>query len=94
MWIRSQDLKMLKDCKEIYIRECKGSTYIIGDCIELGKYSTEEKAMEILNEIESILMNMNTLYLARQGYRDISRTDYIEQINVYQMPREIASNSK
>ena len=54
MWIRSQDLYTLIKCKRLSIRQCGGENYcVIGDeCVVLGEYSTEEKALNVLDEIQ------------------------------------------
>ena len=54
MWIRSQDLYTLIKCKRLSIRQCGGENYcVIGDeCVVLGEYSTEEKAMSVLDELQ------------------------------------------
>ena len=54
MWIRSQDLYTLIKCERLSIRQCGGENYcVIGDeCVVLGEYSTEEKALKVLDEIQ------------------------------------------
>lgn len=60
MWVRSQDRKSLINCNEFYIValfkigyaiNCKTSTIVC----ELGNYSTQEKAMKVLNMIEDCI---------------------------------------
>lgn len=47
MWIRSQDRKILTKIDDLDI---DGANQIWGDCCLLGKYSSEEKALEVLDE--------------------------------------------
>ena len=59
MWIKSQNKKILVDTNKIYI-ECDSiynhKTYFIkGDCI-LGEYSTKEKAIKVMDMIQSQLI--------------------------------------
>ncbi len=52
MWIRSQDRKILTKIDDLAI---DGANQIWGDCCLLGKYSSEEKALMVLDKIESYL---------------------------------------
>ncbi len=54
MWIRSQDLYTLIKCERLSVRQCITRKHcIIGDeCIVLGEYSTEEKALKVLDQIQ------------------------------------------
>lgn len=55
MWIRSQDKKVLKNCEEFYVSvPLKEGNYEIesGDTF-LGEYSTEAKALAVLNAIQN-----------------------------------------
>ena len=56
MWIRSQDLYTLIKCERLSVRKCESEDYcVIGDeCVVLGEYSTEEKALKVLDEIQNI----------------------------------------
>lgn len=53
MWIRSQSLLTLANFECLKIRQYGSKEFgIVGDGdIILGKYSTKEKAMEVLNDI-------------------------------------------
>ena len=65
MWIRSQDLFTLIKCERLSVRKCYGENYcVIGDeCVVLGEYSTEEKALLVLDMIEKVSMySGNTLF--------------------------------
>ena len=57
IWVRSQSKEFLKLCNEFRICEIVKNKKIIGysiDCfdVELGVYSTEEKALKVLDMIE------------------------------------------
>jgi hypothetical protein len=59
IWIRSQDRKKIINCKMIiyqaYSKSIEGDA--VGQWWHLGKYSSEERAIEILDEIcESFLL--------------------------------------
>lgn len=59
LWIRSQDKTTLIRSYEIYISE-QGNTYLIRakrTSHILGSYSTIERALEILDEIQNLLQN-------------------------------------
>ena len=49
MWIRSQDLKILT---EIHDLDIDGANQIWNGCSLLGKYSSEEKALKVLDQIQ------------------------------------------
>lgn len=52
MLIRSQDktrIRPLHSCLEIYVRDC----YVRIDGADYGEYSTQEKAIKVLDMIES-----------------------------------------
>ena len=49
MWIRSQDRKILT---EIHNLDIDGANQIWEGCSLIGKYSSEEKALKVLDEIQ------------------------------------------
>lgn len=56
MWIRSQDLFTLVKCEHLYVRQCASDSFdVIGDGIILGRYSTLDEALEVLEDMESNL---------------------------------------
>lgn len=57
MWIRSQDLFTLVKCERFSVRKCASDSFdVIGDMfITLGSYSTLDKALEVLEDMESNL---------------------------------------
>ena len=107
LWIRSQDKKSLRIVSNINIIHEDGKTFICNYTgianIKLGTYKTEQRALEVLDEIENLL---NPKYLIRidgntQKIADFLNTgdEYIKaegngdikNINntfVYQMPEK------
>ena len=73
MWVRSQDYKRLVNVNEFGIEKEKTRTYtffpsdyiyhIISNDIMLGTYTTEEKALEVLDIIEDCIVgNINCVF--------------------------------
>ena len=90
LWIRSQDKTTLIRSYEIYIVEHKKSVY----CIRakrtshiLGAYSTIERALEVLDEIQQYLNN-NCEFIERKTHTSMGT--YIDKIEfyVYEMPNK------
>lgn len=54
MWIRSQSLAVLVKANEICIED---KTKIWAGCSFIGEYSTEEKALKVLDRIEELIEN-------------------------------------
>lgn len=76
IWVRSQDKRRLINANNLSVRHMSIYTYdIIGKEIYLGSYKTEERAIEILNDIQNILMNINPSAMGKS-------------IVVYEMPQE------
>ncbi|WP_270432542.1 hypothetical protein [Holdemanella biformis] len=82
MWIRSQDLKILT---EIHDLDIDGANQIWNGCSLLGKYSSEEKALEVLDEIQKVISDKR--YCAIDN---VTRKSYIlnKGVHVYQMPQD------
>lgn len=90
MWIRSQDGMSLRQYDGIFVNYLDGLE-VCGDSkfqqedtdphFALGRYETEERALEVLNEIQN-----NISYIELAKIRDaypISEDDFI-----YEMPKE------
>lgn len=74
LWIRSQDRMTLCKCNNIYIDdEWVSPYYIKDDTLTLGKYSTKERALEVLDEIQDLMRSL---------------TDSDLKIIQYEMPKE------
>jgi len=82
LWIRSQDRDELIKADNIYITTCNEG-WAIRSGIALGKYRTQERALEVLDEIEKLLKG-NILS------HHINKFDIYngENIKIYEMPKE------
>ncbi len=86
MWIRSQNLYVIVNCETFFVKQCEKEKFdVIGDKsgrnILLGEYSTEEKALKVLDEIQKEIF-----YLDAHGMTTNTgtwKTNY-----VYQMPQD------
>ena len=58
MWIRSQDKEMLLNCEGFDILDEDTIWFIYGCNTTLATYSTEEKALKVLDMIEKHIENM------------------------------------
>ena len=81
MWIRSQDKIRLinSDYIIVYKNEIRASTNSDGFLITIGEYSSQEKALKVLDMIQECIEHNNSHHNARIG------TPYLEY-NVFQMP--------
>ena len=52
IWIRSQDKEKLIKCEDIQISGTDIVNFTRYGVVELGKYSTKEKALKVLDEID------------------------------------------
>lgn len=74
IWIRSQDRKTITNANDIYIRSLsKGCALCTGKGMDLGVYSSEEKAVKILDMIQQAIIGKKPedydlpLYLFHEG---------------------------
>ena len=81
MWIRSQDRKILTKIDDLAI---DGTNQIWGDCCLLGKYSSKEKALKVLDEIQHSIMTEHQYHTdeANCTMRFFTK----EYKEIYQMP--------
>lgn len=63
MWIRSQSLAVLVKANEICI---ENKTNIWAEGYLIGKYSTEEKVLKVLDEIQRFIYHIDNLYATFQ----------------------------
>ena len=58
MWIRSQDRTILRNVNDLFIDNNKSGYMVCSDLnsIILGEYSTEEKAMKVMDMIENAII--------------------------------------
>ena len=87
MWIRSQDLFTLVKCERLSIRQCASDSFdVIGDeCIVLGEYSTLDKALRVLDEIQTIFESKQFCVVDNV---DLGNYVLHNGVQVYQMPQD------
>ena len=106
LWIRSQNKLTLTKVNSVVI-DCNDQKKLVANYIEfydsedytlLGEYDTEERALEVLNEIQNLLQP-KIKYIQEEpiesiidfGYQITQNVDMkIQEINriVYEMPKE------
>jgi hypothetical protein len=87
MWIRSQDEMTLKECDEFSLGTSNGKACIYGvkgnwesgESIPpiLGEYETKERAIEILDEIQTAISGNGTSIDESSINGDIIHSDYV-----------------
>lgn len=88
MWIRSQDLYTLIKCECLSARQCGSKSYcVIGDeRIALGEYSTLDKALKVLDEIQTCIM---TEHHYHTDDANCTRRFFTKEWKeIYQMPQD------
>lgn len=76
IWVRSQDRKQLVNANDFYIsKRAKGYCISTGRGIDIGSYSSEEKAIKVLNDIQKTISNQLS-----------GQVSYFD--SVYQMPND------
>lgn len=88
LWIRSQDRKKLVKSGYLTIFLSGANWFIYSDTttgepFEIGKYKTEERALEVLNEIQKYINGGCKQYI-NTGVYHTSKYEY----RVYEMPKE------
>ena len=85
MWIRTQDKKHLVQCKGFSIV----NNTIIGEYGEwLGAYSTEEKALKVLDMIQKRICDIEGMRLKVIMLNGDNRHIFITEGYVFQMPQD------
>lgn len=86
MWIRSQSKLTLQNVKRFVIEQFKIGIYIVGDGCTLGIYSTKEKALKVLDEIQTSIMTEHQFRIDELNCtRNYFGKEYKE---IYQMPQD------
>ena len=68
MWIRSQDRAKLIDANEIHIELWADErSYVISDNFVLARYSSEQKALKVIDMIEDAILKCDAM---RTGYAE------------------------
>lgn len=92
MWIRSQDKINLINTDRIDVEGKTIYAYqpIHDGYVNIGEYKTHEKALKILDNIESAIVTYETNKILATAGADIIRDLY----PVFQMPIEVEKNKK
>jgi len=86
LWIRNQNKQELVqvDCVCIEINEYDTQQYdIVQGCITLGTYKTKERALEVLDEIEGLLLLKQGLKLTTNAIYSVDNG-----LAIYEMPKD------
>ena len=89
LWVRSQDRMLLSRTVDIRIVIEQEGTSIIDDTTSyiLGMYESEERALEVLDEIQKYINN-ECEFLEREQHTSMGIYINKEQMRVYEMPKE------
>lgn len=86
MWIRSQNRMQLQDVNRFVIEQFETGIYIVGNGCTLGIYSTKEKALKVLDEIQTSIMTEHQFRIDELNCtRNYFGKEYKE---IYQMPQD------
>lgn len=82
MWVRSQDRKKLTEIHDVTIYHDK---QIWAGCSFIGEYSTEEKALKVLDEIQKAIEDKQF-----RTIENVALGDYVlhDGIQVYEIPKD------
>lgn len=97
LWIRSQDKENL--IKATGLRVLEKSVQMRGEVLgvlTIGTYKTEERALEVLDEIQNLIIAKNNMIYSKDVYestmKELGDAKKIEQaikaLGVYEMPKE------
>lgn len=82
MWIRSQDRKKLTEIHDVTIYHDK---QIWAGCSFIGEYSTKEKALKVLDEIQDAIEDTDYYRIDNIGHGTYALG---KGVQVYQMPQD------
>lgn len=86
MWIRSQNRTQLLDVNRFVIEQFETGIYIVGNGCTLGIYSTKEKALIVLDEIQTSIMKEHQF--CTEDVNCIGKYFTKEWKEIYQMPQD------
>ena len=89
IWIRSQDKCSLINVNKIQI-EYSHDMYknaIWGNDVLLGKYSTRQKALKVIDMIENFIISLDKYVIENDNYSGMPSLEKVAT-NVFQMPNE------
>lgn len=81
LWVMSQDGNKLVLAEQFEIHLAKEGAFIYINCSIAGRYSSKERAMEVLTEIEDQLRRGNC-------FDDMYQHRRVSKQNIYHMPKE------
>ena len=85
MWIRGQNKLTLQNVNRLVIEQFEIGIYIVGNGCTLGIYSTKEKALKVLDEIQTCIMTEHQFYT--EDVNCIGKYFTKEYKEIYQMPQ-------
>ena len=95
LWIRSQDRMELINCSQvesIYVEDNYIKYFTRDDNYNIGKYKSEERALEVLDEIQTILRGKYATSFdyktSLKGFKPEDIEHMLELMAVYEMPKE------
>lgn len=75
MWIRSQDRAKLIDANDIHIELWADErSYVISDNFVLARYSSEQKALKVIDMIEDAILKCEAM---RTGYAEYDFGEFV-----------------
>ena len=86
MWVRSQNRMQLQNVNRLVIEQFEIGIYIVGNGCTLGIYSTKEKALKVLDEIQHSIMTEHQFYT--EDVNCIGKYFTKEYKEIYQMPQD------
>lgn len=88
MWIRSQNLFTLVKCERLFVRRCESDSFCVIEAgvITLGSYSTLNKALKVLDEIQACIMTEHHYHTDDENCTRRFFTK--EWKEIYQMPQD------
>lgn len=90
MWIRSQNKKDLINCKNLGIRKRLNEYVVVsisecGDFYPLGSYSSEEKALDVLDEIQELIADKQFCKIYKAEFENFVLNNCVQ---IYEMPQD------
>lgn len=97
LWIRSQDKTILINVKNLLIDDKDNSIYTVETLdigthtANLGKYKSQERALEVLDEIRNSILALSLKDIKEQNIKEYTGKAIFSKITnsiVYEMPEE------
>lgn len=87
MWIRSQNLFTLVKCERLFARQCASDSFCVIEAgvITLGSYSTLDKALKVLDQIQDAIEDTDYYRIDNIGHGTYVLANGVQ---VYQMPAD------